>query len=206
VIVEAAMERPAIFVIDNDLSFLDGLFGLSQKAGYIVCAFSSAEEFLAAFEVGSPGCIILNTAIPNMSGAGLLSLLRCRGIATPIIFVSEHADVRAVIAAMKSGASDFLVKPVQEHELVAAVADAVEQDSTIRRRLNEKALVADRLKTLSPRQREVMFHVAAGLANKQIASAIGTAEKTVKVHRARMMTKMGVRSVAALVQLVANRG
>jgi FixJ family two-component response regulator len=141
-----------------------------------------------------------------MDGLQLQALLSDKGVTRPIIFLAGPEDIRKTVAAMKSGAADFLVKPVRKDELLSAVTAAIEQDIASRERNAELTLVNERLGSLTARQREVLLHVVTGRMNKQIASELGTAEKTIKVHRARMMVKMGVRTVAELVRLVERVG
>jgi FixJ family two-component response regulator len=167
-----------------------------------VVAHASAESFLAAHDPDGHGCIVLDVSMPGLDGPGLQRQLLEDGGALPIIFLTGSADIPICAAAMRNGAIDFLTKPVDEEELVRAITMALEHD-TVRRLVRlHRDLTESRLASLTPREREVIEHVMNGRLNKQIASDLGTAEKTVKVHRARAMEKMHVRSVAELVRMV----
>lgn len=192
---------PTIFIIDDDPSVLRGLTRLLKSSGYAVEASSSAREFLAAPPAGRPGCVIVDLRMPDMGGLELQQALAASGVDLPLIFISGDPDVPATIQALKAGALDFLIKPFEERELLEAVESALARDRERRgreaRRRSDESLIA----SLTPREREVCQLVAQGLANKEIAYRLGTVEKTIKVHRARIMQKLGASSVADLVRL-----
>jgi FixJ family two-component response regulator len=199
-------DAPAtVFLVDDDPSVLRALTRLLQVAGHQVQAFRSPAEFLAAHDPAVPGCAVLDLAMPGLNGLDLQQALAASSCLRPVIFVSGRGDVPSSVQAMKAGAVDFLTKPVSEEDLLAAVRRALDRDRLMRQARAELAVIAERLSTLTPREREVLGLVVAGRLNKQIAAELGTVEKTIKVHRSRVMEKMCVRSVADLVRL-AERG
>ena len=190
---------PTVFLVDDEPSVLRALSRLLRSAEYRVRAFLSSREFLSEHDPATPGCVVLDLVMPGSNGLALQNVLAaCR---RPIIFVSGHGDIPSSVQAMKAGAVDFLTKPVGEDNLLAAVRRAIEKDRQIREAWTELQVISARLATLTPREREVFQHVVAGRLNKQIAADLGTVEKTIKVHRSRMMEKMGVRSLADLVRM-----
>lgn len=192
-----------VYVVDDDRGFLRSMDRLLRAAGYAVRTFTSAQEFLAADRHNGPACLLLDLRMPGVSGIDLQERLVASGEDDlPIVFLSGHAEFQAGVRAMKAGAVDFLAKPFTEAELLAAVAKALEKDRGARaaRALRQDAL--ERLSRLTPRERQVCDLVATGLLNKQIASELGAAEKTIKCHRGRVMEKLEVGSVAELVRLV----
>ena len=202
-VADTTLVEPAIlYVVDDDDAVRAALGRLLSAGGYRVAAFQSAETFLAQHDPHAHGCIVLDVAMPGLDGLALQQLLAERGSHMPVIFLTGRADVPMTVRAMKRGAFDFLTKPVDGDELFPAVARALERDLALRRADAARAATESRLSTLTAREREVLTHVMAGRLNKQIAADLGTAEKTVKVHRARGMEKMHVRSVAELVRLV----
>jgi FixJ family two-component response regulator len=190
--------------VDDDPDVRRALARLLRAAGCGVSAFGSAAEFLSAYDPEAPGCLILDVVMPGIDGLELQAALRAAACPLPIVFLSGSADIPMSVQAMKAGAVTFLTKPVEDSMLIAAVAEALKVDEVTRRAQSFDRPLQKRLSTLTPREREVLAHVVAGQLNKQIAADLGTAEKTVKVHRSRVMRKMGARSVAELVQL-ANR-
>ena len=194
--------RAAIHIVDDDPAVRRALARLLCLEEHDVYAYESAEAFLAQGPQDRHGCVILDVALPGQDGVALQQALAERGWHLPVIFLTGHADVPLTVSAMKQGALDFLVKPVDETVLLAAVARALHRDDRLREQRAHRAATDSRLASLTPREREVLMHVMAGRLNKQIAADLGTAEKTVKVHRARGMEKMQVRSVAELVRLV----
>ena len=192
-----------VYVVDDDRGFLRSMDRLLRTAGYTVRTFTSAQEFLAADRKEGPACLLLDLRMPGVSGIDLQEQLVASGEDDiPIVFLSGHAEFQSGVRAMKAGAVDFLAKPFTEAELLAAVAKALEKDRGARaaRALRQDAL--ERLGRLTPRERQVCDLVATGLLNKQIASELGAAEKTIKCHRGRVMEKLEVGSVAELVRLV----
>jgi FixJ family two-component response regulator len=192
---------PTVFLVDDEPSVLRSLSRLLRAAGHQVRAFPSSQEFLADHDLAVPGCVVLDLAMPDLNGLELQNALAASGSQRPIVFISGHGDISSSVQAMKAGAVDFLTKPVDEDELLTAVRRAIEKDRQIREAWAELQAIGARLATLTPREREVFQHVVAGRLNKQIAADLGTVEKTIKVHRSRMMEKMGVRSLADLVRM-----
>ena len=197
--------KEIVFLVDDDPSVLKGLRRLLTSAGLEVAAFESPREFLDRQDADAPGCVVLDLAMPGVNGMELQQQLAARGSTLPIVFLTGHGDVPTSVQAMKRGAADFLTKPVDEKDLLAAIRNAFEKGRAMRTARAETAEVERRIATLTPREREVLEHVVSGKRNKQVAGELGTVEKTVKVHRARVMEKMGARSLADLVRL-AERG
>lgn len=191
-----------IHLVDDDERVRAALSRLLRSRGYEVQAHGSAEDFLAAHDPEAHGCIVLDVAMGGLDGLELQRKLADEGDVMPIIFLTGCADVPICAAAMRRGAVDFLTKPVDERELVGAIDRALAHDAAHRMARARQNATQSRLDTLTPREREVITHVMEGRLNKQIAADLGTAEKTVKVHRARAMEKMHVRSVAELVRMV----
>jgi FixJ family two-component response regulator len=196
----AAPQR--VFLVDDQPAILKALGRLLTAAGYEVQAYESAHAFLDSGNAATPGCLVLDLSMPEMGGLALQQALAARASALPVIFLSGHGDLDSGIRAMKQGAADFLTKPVDGEQLVAAVQLALARNAQARAADAERGDILQRLASLTPRERVVMALVAEGLLNKQVAAQLGTVEKTVKVHRARVMAKMQVRSVSALVRLV----
>jgi FixJ family two-component response regulator len=202
------MEGPAptIYVVDDDESVSASLARLISGQGYTVSRHASAEDFLSRHDLSVHGCAIVDLGLPGMDGLGIQASLLEQGACRPLIFLTGRGDIPTSVKAMKAGAVDFLTKPVEASVLFIALTNAIERDSRERNAENQRQSAAERLASLTPREREVLRHVAAGRLNKQIAAELGTVVKTVKVHRGRMMRKMGVRAVADLVRLVAPLG
>jgi FixJ family two-component response regulator len=195
--------QPQVFLVDDQPAVLKALSRLLSSAGYAVRSWDSAQTFLDELpEHGAGGCLVLDLSMPEMGGLALQQALAARASALPIIFLTGHGDIDTGVRAMKLGAADFLTKPVDDERLIAAIGLALEQQRAARSGNDELDSIRQRLAALTPRETEVLDLVVEGLLNKQIAAALGTVEKTVKVHRARVMTKMQVRSVSALVRLV----
>ena len=190
-----------VFVVDDDAAVTRALGRLLGTYGYNVRSAGSAEEFLQKHDSTLPGCILLDIALPNLDGLELQAALAESGLQRPIVFLTASCDVRVGVQAMRAGAVDFLVKPIEEANLLAAVRQAIERDTVSRRAHDKRAAVEHQLSKLTPREREVMDHVVAGRLNKQIAGDLGIVEKTIKVHRGRVMAKLGLRTVADLVRL-----
>ena len=196
-------DEPAqVHLVDDDAGIRNAVGRLLRSHGYDVVAHASAQEFLDACDPGVPGCIVLDVSMPGLDGPSLQRRLLEEGDGLPVIFLTGCADVPICAAAMRRGAIDFLTKPVDEVELLRAITMALEHDRVRRLARSRREATETRLGSLTPREREVLEHVMNGRLNKQIASDLGTAEKTVKVHRARAMEKMHVRSVAELVRMV----
>jgi FixJ family two-component response regulator len=197
---------PTVFVVDDYAPGRRSISRLLRAAGFAVTAFASAKEFLAQYDPETPGCLVLDLAMPAVSGLELQDILADRGSLLPIIFLTAHGDIPKSVQAMKRGASDFLMKPVNDEDLLAAVRVAIEKDRAFRREQAELFEIRARLATLTPREREVLEYVVAGKLNKQIAGVLGTVEQTVKIHRAHVMQKMRVQSVAELVRMTERCG
>jgi FixJ family two-component response regulator len=197
---------PTVFVVDDYAPGRKSISRLLRTAGYAVAAFASAKEFLAQYDPQARGCLVLDLAMPQISGLQLQSILAGKGSLMPIIFLTAHGDIAKSVRAMKHGASDFLTRPVNDEDLLAAVRVAIDKDHALRREQAELSEIRARLATLTPREREVLEYVVGGKLNKEIAGHLGTVEQTIKIHRAHIMQKMGVRSVADLVRLTQRCG
>jgi FixJ family two-component response regulator len=190
-----------VFLVDDDLSFRRSCERLLSIAGYPVESFPSAREFLDRGPPDIPACLVTDLRMPGMNGLDLQSELANTGWQIPLIFITGHGDVPTSVRAMKAGAIEFLTKPCQERELLTAVANALQLDRARRHAEAERAALQERYNSLTPREREVMRHVIAGMPNKRIAAALNVGEKTVKFHRAHIMEKMMAGSLAALVKM-----
>jgi FixJ family two-component response regulator len=195
-----------IFLVDDDPSVLKALSRALRLQGHDVRSFASPHEFLTHHDSAVPGCAILDVSMPGLDGLELQQALSSAGSHRPIIFITGKGDIPTSVRAMRAGAIDFLTKPVTNQQLFEAVARAAERDSRLRQSRAELSAIEARLATLTPRERDVLMHVAAGLLNKQIAHELGLAEKTVKFHRAGGLKKLGVRSVADLVRMTEKAG
>ena len=195
-----------VFVIDDDASVRKAMRRLLQSTGHQVEAYGSAEEFLRRPHYDGHGCLILDVQMPGLTGIELQASLAKAGYFLPIIFVSGHSDIPISVKAMKAGAVDFLTKPFQDADLLEAVRVSLKKDSEASALREEIRSIQQCLQTLTEREREVLRWVIGGWLNKQIAYELGISEKTVKVHRARVMQKMRSESVAELVRLVEKLG
>lgn len=195
-----------IHVVDDDLAVLRALSRLLATLGYRCTTYTSAEAFLSKLEQHGPGCAVVDLQLPGADGLELQLNLTERQDGLPLIFLTGQGDVSTSVRAMKGGAVDFLQKPVEKRALLAAIEAALSLDGERRRSRRQQEDIEQRLARLTPREREVLEMVAAGRLNKQIAGDFGIAEKTIKVHRARVMAKLGVRTVADLVRFVVARG
>jgi FixJ family two-component response regulator len=193
--------NPKVFLVDDDPAVLVALSRLLKSAGYTVSSFPSAREFLDSDDPTVPGCAVLDIKMAELDGLTLQQEMSSRGDLRPIIFLTGCDDAVTGVRAMKAGALDYLVKPVDDTELITAIDHAMRIDETSRRQHDDREALDQRYGALTPREREVMAYVVEGYLNKQIAHELGIVEKTVKVHRARVMEKMNVRSVAALVRM-----
>jgi len=197
-----------VFLVDDDPSVRRALTRLIKSAGYIVQAFASARDFLKHREAGGEGtgCLVLDVRMPGLSGLDLQRELQAVDALLPIIFITGHGDIPMGVKAMKDGAVDFLPKPVNDKNLLNSIEQALARATHERAERQELDEIKNRVEKLTPREREVMTLVVRGMLNKQIAFELGTVEKTVKVHRARVMEKMKVQSLAELVRVVERLG
>jgi FixJ family two-component response regulator len=197
-------DRPTVFIVDDDVSVRESLEALIRVSGWRGRAYPSAEAFLACPAAGSfdgAGCLVLDVSLPDLSGLDLQALISSERREMPIIFITGHGDVPMTVQAMRGGALDVLTKPILNEVLLDAIRAAIERS---RAAIGEQASLQgllDRYALLSPREREVMSWIVAGLMNKQVAHKLGISEITVKVHRARVMEKTQVRSFAELVKM-----
>ena len=194
--------NPTVFIVDDDASVAQALARVLEAERFSCRVWTSPRAFLAQHDPTVPGCLVTDLIMPEMSGLELQHTLQAAGSARPIVFVTARGDMMTAVAGMRAGAVSFLPKPVRRAELVGTVREALANDASARALTAERRSVGDRLRTLTPRERQVLELVIRGYLNKQIAAELGAAEKTIKVHRGRLMHKMKVRSVAALVSLL----
>lgn len=188
-----------VHIVDDEVAVLTALARLLGAHGYDVRTFTSAHDFLSGHDAASLGCVILDVTMPDLDGLQLQQAMREGGIDHPIIFITGRGDIPTSVRAMKAGAADFLTKPIKERDLIGAIERTMERELLAHQERQELRAIRTKLATLTRREHEVLTHVIAGRLNKQIAFDLGTAEKTVKVHRGRVMEKLGVRSVVELV-------
>ena len=197
---------PTVFVVDDDEALCEALQWLLESAALRVEAFHSAEAFLDAYDPQRPGCLVLDLRMRGMNGLDLQARLARDDLALPVIIITGHGDIPMAVRAMKGGAVDFLEKPFNEQQLLDAVHAALARDARMREARLKRAAVLRRIEQLTPRERDVFALVVNGKMNKQIAVELGITEVTVKVHRGRVMTKMGADSLAELVILAERAG
>jgi len=195
------MDKFTVYLVDDDAGVLKALSRLLRAKGYEVKPYSSPQEFLEQHDPAVPGCAVLDVSMPGLDGLELQQALTAGGSHRPVVFITGKGDVPTSVRAMKAGAIDFLTKPTKDTDLLEAIRRAEGREAEARQRLSELEAIQAKLSTLTPREREVLTHVVAGRLNKQIAGDLGTVEKTIKVHRSRMMEKMGLRTVADLVRM-----
>jgi len=207
---ESALMPPTpghtVFMVDDDEAVRKAISRLLRSAGIASAVFASPSEFLAQYNPDMPGCLVLDMAMPDLDGLQLQTALNEKGCILPIIFLTGHGDVSKSVQAMKQGAFDFLSKPAKDKDLLTAVRAAFERDTVVRQERAKLFEIRARLDALTPREREVLQHVVSGKLNKQIAGDLGIAEATVKMHRAHVMEKMKVQSVAELTRLTERFG
>jgi FixJ family two-component response regulator len=191
-----------VYVVEDDDAVRDSLSLLLTSEGYQVKAFNDGDSFLSAFNDQMSGCVILDIRMPGMDGMTVQQLLISKKSTIPVIFVTGHGDVALAVEAMKQGAMDFIQKPYDENELLEKVAAAFSQDMAHREMLNAHSEIQQNLDTLTPREKEVMDMMVAGHANKVIAIDLNISQRTVEIHRSRVMHKMGTNSLAHLVKMV----
>ncbi|HWX41585.1 MAG TPA: response regulator transcription factor [Blastocatellia bacterium] len=190
-----------VYVVDDDPSMREAVKTLIETVGLGCRTFGSGQEFLESSLADLPGCLVLDVRLPGLGGLNLQRELTERGIQIPIIFITGHGDIPMSVQAMKAGAFEFLTKPFRDQDLLDAIEQATERDRAARKQRNEIVELRERYETLTPREREVMAAVVAGLLNKQIAAELNISEKTVNVHRGQVMQKMRAQSLAELVRM-----
>lgn len=198
--------KPTVFVVDDDAAVRDALRFLMRSVGLTVDTFTSATEFLDAYRDDRPGCLVLDIRMPGMTGLELQDKLTERRSILPIIFITGHGDVPMAVEAMQAGAMDFIQKPFRDQDLLDRIHQAIDKDAKTRQSLSELAAIRTRLASLTPREREVMDLVVHGKANKVIAGDLDLSQRTVEIHRARVMEKMEASSLAHLVRMVLEVG
>jgi two-component system, LuxR family, response regulator FixJ len=193
---------PTVFIVDDDEAVRSSLRLLIKSVGLIPTALGSAREFLEKYDPAQPGCLVLDVRMPEMSGLELQEQLNRQGAVIPVIFITGHGDVPMAVEAMQAGAFDFLQKPFRDQDLIDRIQRALEKDRANRAVLGERSLIRERLESLTPREREVLEMVSSGKPNKIMAADLGVSQRTVEIHRARVMEKMGASSLAQLVRMV----
>ena len=193
--------NPSVFLVDDDEAVRDSMVLLMKSVGMTTETFPSAQEFLDAYDPDRPGCLLLDIRMPGMSGMELQEKLIERQANLPIIFITGHGDIPMAVEAMQRGAVDFIPKPFRDQDLLDRINQALEEDRKNRSALLEQDAVAKRLGQLTPRERQILELVVQGKANKVIAGELGVSQRTVEIHRARVMEKMGAKSLAHLVRM-----
>jgi len=193
---------PAVIIVDDDDAVRSSLRLLLKSAGHVTLAHASAQEFLAEWHPDQPGCLVLDVRMPGMSGIELQAELNRRGAILPVIFISGHGDIPMAVEAIQHGAFDFLPKPFSDQDLLDRVQRALALDAENRRLLAQRELLRTRHESLTPREREVLTLVTQGKPNKVMAGDLGVSQRTVEIHRARVMEKMGANSLAQLVRMM----
>jgi two-component system, LuxR family, response regulator FixJ len=200
-------EEPAtVFIVDDDEAIRSSLKLLLKTLGLPAIAYGSAQEFLAAFDPQRPGCLVLDIRMPGMSGLELQQALNARGALLPVIFITGHGDVPMAVEAMREGAMDFLQKPFRDQDLIDRINKALERDRSGRELLSNRARLQARIAALSPREQQVLAEITQGKINKVIAAELDLSQRTVEIHRSRIMEKMGANSLAHLVRMVIDAG
>lgn len=196
-------DRPAqVFIVDDDDAVRNSIRLLMKSLGLATRSLSTAQEFLSTYDPQQPGCLILDVRMPGMSGLELQQQLNMRGAIIPVIFITGHGDVPMAVEAMQQGAFDFLQKPFRDQDLIERVQRALAKDQSNRAELSEQAKVRERFESLTPREREVLALVTSGKPNKIMAADLNVSQRTVEIHRARVMEKMHASSLAQLVRMM----
>ena len=199
-------DKPIVYVVDDDSAVRDSLRMLLKSVGLDCQTFESATAFLDGFEVGHHACLVADIRMPGMSGLDLQTELNRRQVHLPLVFITGHGDVPMAVDAMKAGALDFIEKPFRDQDLLDRINQALAEDQDWRQKGEQTQAILQRIETLTPREKEVMNRVVRGDANKVIAFDLGVSQRTVEIHRARVMQKMGVRSLAQLVRMASMAG
>lgn len=194
--------QPTVFVVDDDEAIRSSLKMLLKSVGRAVVEYASASAYLSAYQFERPGCLLLDIRMPGMSGLELQDELNARGAIVPVIFISGHADVSMAVEAVQHGAFDFLQKPFRDQDLIDRVQAAIGRDADNRKQLRELQGLRQRLESLTAREREVLDLVTRGKANKVMAGDLGVSQRTIEIHRARVMEKMEANSLAQLVRMM----
>ena len=202
----AAPSLPTVHVVDDDPSFLTAVSRLLRAGGYQVQTYASSADFLKRPSAGTPGCVVLDLRMPGPDGMALQAALDEADSPLPVVFLTGHGDIPTSVRAMRQGAVDFLTKPVKKEALFDAVRRALASDASAREQRARRRALREAYEALTPREREVLTHVVAGQLNKQTAGDLGTCERTIKAHRAAIMQKLGVASVADLVRFAQELG
>ncbi len=197
-----AKTLPVVFIVDDDYAVRNSLLLLAKSVGLAATAFGSAQEFLDHYDPLQPGCLLLDVRMPGMSGIELQQQLNVRGAMIPVIFITGHGDVPMAVEAMQHGAFDFLQKPFRDQDLLDRIQRALEKDGANRSEITVRSRIRERRDSLTAREREVLMLVASGKPNKVMAGDLGLSQRTVEIHRARVMEKMGAASLAQLVRMV----
>ena len=195
-----------VYIVDDDPLIRRGLSRLLLGEGLDVMTFDSATRFIEQHDPQAAACVLLDLAMPGLSGIELQRTLVEKGSLVPVIFLTGHGDISSSVQAMKRGAIDFLTKPVDKTQLLAAIGEAFERNAQLRSQYEERASIDELLASLTPREREVLGYLASGQRNKQVAADLGTVEKTIKVHRARILQKMQAKTLTELIQRLAHAG
>jgi len=193
---------PTVFVVDDDEGVRNSLRFLLKSVGLMTRALASASEFLEVYKHNQPGCLVLDVRMPGMSGIELQQQLNLRGAPIPVIFITGHGDIPMAVEAMQHGAFDFLQKPFRDQDLIDRIQRALERDARNRAALAQHVRIRERLESLTPREREVLVLMTRGKPNKVMAAELGVSQRTVEIHRARVMEKSGANSLAHLVRMV----
>jgi two-component system, LuxR family, response regulator FixJ len=195
-------QAATIFVVDDDEGVRNSLRFLLKSVGLTTRTLASASEFLETYKPNQPGCLVLDVRMPGMSGLELQQQLNLRGATIPVIFITGHGDIPMAVEAMQHGAFDFLQKPFRDQDLIDRIQRALERDVRNRSALAQHARIRERLESLTPREQEVLHLMVAGKPNKVMAAELGVSQRTVEIHRARVMEKSGANSLAQLVRMV----
>ena len=193
---------PTVYIVDDDSGVRSSIRVLMKSVGLAAAPFASAKDFLQAYHPNHPGCLVLDIRMPGMSGLELQEALNEKGAVLPVIFITGHGDIPMAVEAMRHGAFDFLQKPFRDQDLIDRIQQALERDAETRQSLQEHSRIRARIASLTPREREVLELLTSGKANKMMAQDLGLSQRTVEIHRAHVMEKMGAKSVAQLVRMV----